>query len=166
MIRLLTLLTTVLVFCSLNIAAAQVIPTPRRNVDNIGPNGPLFLTIQPASIFMQLVSGAPGDSLRASDPTSLLAWFDRRGGPMLDKITVGTLCLNQRYVLRVTSYNAVNGTPLATRISQDGLPDQDLILNIAHRMDGSAGLRYEVSASVGDGVGADVHTVTYTLTSQ
>jgi len=166
MIRLLTLLPIVLVFCSLTIAAAQVIPTPRSNVAKMGPNGPLFLTIQPASIFMQLVPGAPGDSLRASDPSSLLAWYDRRGGPMLDKITVGTLCLNQQYVLRVTAYNAVNGTPLATRTLRDGLPDQDLILNIAHRIDGSAGLRYDASASAGDGVGADVHTVTYTLTRQ
>lgn len=85
---------------------------------------------------------------------------------MLDKVTVGTVCPNQQYVLRVTAFNAINGTPLTTRTLQDGLPDKDLILNIVHRVDGSAGLRYDASASAADGFGMDVHTVTYTLTSQ
>ncbi len=85
---------------------------------------------------------------------------------MLDKVTVGTVCLNQQYVLRVTAFNGVNGTPMMTRTLQNGLPDQDLILNIVHRVEGLAGLRYDASAAAEDGVGADVHTVTYTITRQ
>ncbi len=147
-------------------ASAQIFAVPSDGMARIGPNGPLFLTIQPAAVSMQLMFGTPGDSLRASDQSSLLSWYDRRGGPQLDKVTVSTTCLNQRFVLRVTATNPVNGTAMATRTLQDGAPDLDLILHIPHRVHGGAALKYDASASTVDAFGSDVHTVTYTLTRQ
>ncbi|MDX1440603.1 MAG: hypothetical protein R3284_11945, partial [Rubricoccaceae bacterium] len=146
-------------------AGAQV-RSVRNDVGLRGPNGPLFLTIEPAAVSMQLVPGLPGDSLRASDSSSFLTWYDRRGGPQLDKVSVGTVCINQRFALRATVLNVINGTPMPTRSLQDGFPAQDLILNIAHRTDGSSTLRYDAAASASDGAGSDIHTVTYTLTRQ
>lgn len=84
----------------------------------------------------------------------------------MNKVTVRTACVNQQFVLRVTAINAINGTPMATRTLEDGSPDLDLILNIPHRVEGSASLRYDASASTADGFGTDVHTVTYTITRQ
>jgi hypothetical protein len=115
---------------------------------------------------MRLVVVGPSDSLRAADAGSRLSWYDRRGGPQRDKITVSTVCPGQRYALRVQAIGVINGTPTGTLSLRDGLPDRDLILNIAHRVDGAASLRYDAAASPADGVARETHVVTYTLTRQ
>lgn len=115
---------------------------------------------------MQLAVATPGDSLRDSDSSSRLGWYDRRGGPRVNKITVSTASPGQRYTLRVQAQGVINGTALGAVRLQDGLPDRDLILNIEHRRDGAATLRYDVAASPADGLGVEVHVVTYTFIRQ
>ncbi|MDX1418694.1 MAG: hypothetical protein R3181_01900 [Rubricoccaceae bacterium] len=127
---------------------------------------PLSITVAPGAVGMTLQVVTPGDSLRASDGGSRLTWYDRRGGPRFSKVTVSTVCPGQRYALRVTALGVVNGTPTGTVELIDGLPERDLVLNIAHRVDGSSMLRYDAAASPADGRGPETHVVTYTFTRQ
>ena len=76
------------------------------------------------------------------------------------------MCPGQRYALRVEALGIVNGISAGRIELLDGRPEQDLILSIPHRDDGSAMLRYDAAASPDDGRGPEVHTVTYTLTRQ
>lgn len=127
---------------------------------------PLSVAVTPGAVGMQLMVTTPGDSLRASDTGSRLTWYDRRGGPRYNKVTVSSICPGQRYALRVTALGVVNGTPTGTVALQDGLPERDLILNIPHREEGSSMLRYDAAASPDDGRGPETHVVTYTLIRQ
>ncbi len=127
---------------------------------------PLSVAVTPPAVSMQLMIVAPGDSLRATDGGSRLSWYDRRGGPRYDKITVSTVCPGQRYALRVEALGAVNGTPTGRVELLDGLPSRDLVISIPHRADGSAMLRYDAAAAPEDGRGPETHVVTYTFTHQ
>src|SRR5690606_40535054 len=89
---------------------------------------PLSVAVTPSTVSMQLMIAAPGDSLRATDGGSRLNWYDRRGGPRYDKITVSTVCPGQRYALRVEALGVVNGTPTGSVELLDGLPSRDLVI--------------------------------------
>ena len=127
---------------------------------------PLSFTLAPSALTMNLRLLTPGDSLRASNATTVATWFDRRGGPRSDKVTVSTFCPGQRFALRVEALNVQSGLATGPVALQDGNADRDLVVAIPHRRAGLATIRYDAAGAIDQGTGADYHVVTYTFIRQ
>ncbi|MDX1429319.1 MAG: hypothetical protein R3282_03480 [Rhodothermales bacterium] len=82
------------------------------------------------------------------------------------KITVSTSSPGQRFALAVEAEKVRDGIPVGTVILQDGLPATELIVDAGDKRNGQCTLRYTATAIPSDGIGQDVHLVTYTLTEQ
>jgi len=84
------------------------------------------------------------------------------------KVTVATNCVNQKFTLRVLIFNNSIGTPAPEVTLVHNAPAVDIWRNISAGFWTwtNADLRYTASATFAQGVGSDVHTVTYTVLAQ
>lgn len=104
---------------------------------------------------------APND---AEDTLSELAWSNITS---VSKITVTTQAIGQRFSLTVEALSIQNGTGQGTISLVDGMFATDFVRDIkATPGNGSCTLRYRATATTAQGPGTDLHTVTFTLTSQ
>ena len=107
----------------------------------------------------------PADASRlipASDASTRLLWSTNGRGR---KITVESDLASPRFALSVEARNLSGGGAAGPAVILDaGLGAQDLVSDISTESAG-CDLQYVASADVTDGIGAETHTVTYTLTA-
>jgi hypothetical protein len=87
------------------------------------------------------------------------------GKTFLSKITVKTVCANQKFDLSVVagSITAGRGTAAAAVVLLNGMLDTDFIVSIPANVGSTTvSLRYTAAPQFSDGTGTDTHTVTYT----
>lgn len=86
------------------------------------------------------------------------------------KITVSTFCMGQLFTLQAEANNVKKGVSVGAVLLRDGMAATDFIVNIPPQENGHAKITYVASATLDQGnsveSGADVHTVTFTLTEQ
>ena len=94
----------------------------------------------------------------------------RYDGPnYISKITVGTVCANQKFELSVVAGSIPNGRGTAApEVSLlNGMLDADFITDIPKKANRTTvTLQYTASPKFSDGTGTDAHTVTYTQVAQ
>ncbi len=100
----------------------------------------------------------------ATDASTMLQWEGRR---RQKKITVETSAPGQVYALRVMVVGKTgDGTPQPEVTLVDGMFAQDLVRDIKNKKEGQGFVRYTASVAPGQGIGEDMHTVTFTLTDE
>lgn len=112
--------------------------------------GNITLTINSATAGSQ-----PTDAVDNS--TCDLAWSTNQSSK---KITVQTSLGSPNFSLKVAAQNVTGGT--AGSEVTIGTSAQDFVSSISTTV-GSCDLQYTASATLSDGTGSDVHTITYTL---
>lgn len=118
-------------------------------------------------VISSATAGSQPDAV--TDETSQLQWTTEVLDPV-KKITVQTNAANPAYALtvRATNVSAADGTAAGeVTLSTTAA---DLITGIPAGVPladpGSCNLRYSATASAAGGTGADIHTITFTITDQ
>jgi hypothetical protein len=100
------------------------------------------------------------DMMTVTDQNSRLLWGTNSSGR---KITASTSLVAPLFRLALVAVSPTAGTA-APEITLSTIP-RDLLLNIG-RTSGSCSLRYTGTALASQGVGTDVHSITFTVQSQ
>jgi hypothetical protein len=103
------------------------------------------------------VAGREPDAVANTD--CALAWTSNQADM---RITVATGLAAPTFVLKVVAQNVTGGTA-APEVTLSSTP-ADLVTGVS-RTPGGCTLRYTAWATTAQGIGSDVHTVTYTLTA-
>jgi hypothetical protein len=121
---------------------------------------------------LAITTGIPGgEPLPIQDASSRLRF---RRQTVITKITVTTSCLNQHFTLSVFATGLTHGSAAPEVMLTNAMPETDFVTDIPARTGGSpqgeCTLRYTASATFAQGnsieLGADIHTVRYTLIAQ
>jgi hypothetical protein len=116
---------------------------------------------------INIIAAVPG-----SEPTPVVnsgSSVRYTGTAVISKITVRTVCANQKYDLSVVagSIPAGRGTAAPAVNLVNGMIATDLIVSIpAGAAQTTVTLQYTGAALFSDGTGTDTHTVTYTQVAQ
>jgi len=100
------------------------------------------------------------DLMTATDETTTLLWGTNSSGK---KVTVQTSLTSPTYTLKIEALSPTQGSS-AGQIILSSTP-RDFLLNIG-RSSGSCTIRYIGEALASQGVGADAHTITFTVANQ
>lgn len=135
-----------------------------------GPAAAQQITVRGGNPLITITTGpAGGQPNPVVNTTSSLRW---RRQNHIAKITVSTACPAQHFSLAVLATNVSQGVAAPQVNLIDGMLARDLITNIPTGAPNfkTATLQYTASATFAQGnsaeLGADVHTVTYTLLAQ
>jgi hypothetical protein len=128
------------------------------------------LTINGANPLLTVSTATPGQEPSAvTNITCSLRW---RRENVITKITVSTICPNQRFSLGVLATNVSDGNAAPAVSLTNGMPATDFITSIpsGNPPNKTCTLQYTASATFSQGssieLGNDVHTVTYTIVQQ
>lgn len=128
------------------------------------------ITINGGNPLLTVTTGIPGqEPASVTNITCSLRW--RREND-ITKITVSTVCPNQRFSLSVLATNVSNGIAAPVVTLTNGMPAIDFITSIppGNPPWKTCTLRYTASATFSQGnstdLGNDVHTVAYTIVQQ
>jgi hypothetical protein len=130
------------------------------------------ITLQGGNQTLGITTGLAG-----SEPVAVIntaSSIDFTKANVIQKVTVQTSCLGQRFGLKVVVTSTTLGTPAAEVTLTNGMPATDLVTGVPKRPpgpnNGSCSLLYTASATFAQGnsaeLGNDVHTVTYTILAQ
>lgn len=100
------------------------------------------------------------DLMTATDQSSTLSWGLNGTSK---KITVRTNIGTPLYTLTVQALNPIPGS--SAGVVTVSTTDLNLILSLS-RNKGSSTLRYTAAALASQGIGSDIHTITFTVTTQ
>lgn len=98
-----------------------------------------------------------------TDASAKLIW-NRLRRP--SKILVSTMAPGQQFGLSVEAERVKRGVAVGKVQLVDGMPSVELIVDAGLKRNGQCVLKYTASATPQQGIGQDVHTVTYTVTEQ
>jgi hypothetical protein len=121
------------------------------------------LSVQGSAVVLTATEAdvTPGvDAITVQDQNSRLLWGTNSGAR---KITAQTSLVSPLFQVHLMALNPTRGTP-APQMLLSTTP-QDLLLDIG-RSRGSCVLHYTGTALASQGAGSDIHTITFTVTTQ
>jgi len=121
------------------------------------------LTVQGGAVSMSITNAsvtAGLDAMTVLDQTTRLLWSTNSSAR---KITAQSSLAAPLFQLRLVALGPSHGTP-GPEMLLDTTP-KDLMLNIGRSL-GSCTLKYTGTALASEGVGTDIHTITFTVTTQ
>ena len=128
------------------------------------------ITINGGNPLLTVTTGIPGQEPAAvTNTTCSLRW---RRENVITKITVSTVCPNQRFSLSVLATNVSHGIAAPEVPLTNGMPAANFITSIptGNPRNKTCTLRYTASATFSQGnsveLGNDSYTVTYTIVQQ
>jgi hypothetical protein len=143
-------------------ASAQIFGTDT-HVINIQVSPITVLTLQGGAVTMNATGAnviAGVDAMTVQDQTTRLVWGTNSSAR---KITAQTSLASPLFQLRLAAVNCTRGNPGPEMLL--GTAPQDLVLNIGRSL-GSCTLRYTGTALASQGTGTDLHSITFTVTTQ
>lgn len=137
------------------------------NLDAQAQNASLILVGSPAVQLNALVSGFDSAVATDENDSTLLVWSKTKNK---SKVTVSTFSPGQKFDLFVEATKTRSGKSTGRIKLVDGMMDTDLVVNIKKKKAGYAHIRYVTQVRIEQGNTesdfADVHTVTFTITTQ
>jgi hypothetical protein len=112
---------------------------------------------------MNIATAVPGSEPTPVTKTNCTIKYS--GKTFISKITVKTVCANQKFDLSVVagSITGGRGTAASAVTLLNGMLDADFIVSIpANVASTTVSLQYTAAPQFSDGTGTDTHTVTYT----
>lgn len=143
-------------------ASAQVYGTDIQTV-GVQVSPITVLSVQGGAVTLSLSDAnvtAGVDEMVVQDQATRLLWGTNSSGR---KITAQSSLATPQFTLRLAAVNPTRGTS-AAEMALDATA-RDLLLNIG-RSQGSCTLRYTGTALASQGAGTDVHSITFTVTTQ
>jgi hypothetical protein len=117
----------------------------------------------PVDLYVDGSTVVAGQSV-ATDASTMLQWEGRR---RQKKITVETRAPGQVYTLRAVVVGLSGDGAAQPEVTLvDGMFAQDLVRDIKNKKEGRGFVQYTASVAPGQGIGEDIHTVTFTLTDE
>ena len=137
------------------VSTSQILTLEVRELNKISvSNNAVTLTVDQAS----LESGSP---VPAVNSDGLLFWMTNGESK---KITVATNNPAPRFLLKVVAEEVANGSGVsAPEVVFNDNSTKDLVLGVS-KTSGRCRVRLTASATISDGIGREIHIITYTIT--
>ncbi len=154
--------TLVVVMISATTAPAQIFGSGTHTI-NVQVSPITVLALQGGAVTLNVTDAnvtAGVDAMTVQDQSTRLVWGTNSSAR---KITAQTSLAAPLFQLRLVALSPSRGTPGPEMLL--GTSPQNLMLNIGRSL-GSCTLRYTGTALASQGVGTDIHTITFTVTTQ
>ena len=154
--------TAAAILCCAPIASAQVYGGDTQTIGvQVAPI--TVVTVQGGAVALNITDAdvvAGVDAMTVQDQNTRLVWGTNSSAR---KITAQTSLASPLFQLRLIAASPTRGTPGPEMLL--GTAPQNLLLGIGRSL-GSCTLRYTGTALASQGIGTDIHTITFTVTTQ